>query len=96
MGFQIPSADTPDAARDQLLDDCRNILTQCPTVKKLAAGKPAQTPRDVVDNSYGVGLSVAFENRADHDAYHVAPKHDEFIERNKAIWERVQVYDYEE
>lgn len=57
-------------------------------------GPPAMTPRDVVDNSYGYGLTVLFKNKEDHDAYQVAPAHDDFIAAHKHIWERVQVYDY--
>ena len=49
---------TPAAARDQLVSDCREYLGKIPTVRQLMAGVPAMTPRDVVDNSYGVGLTV--------------------------------------
>lgn len=87
---------TPDEARDRLVEDCVKYLAACPTVKKLHAGKPAMTPRDVVDNSYAVGLTVGFADRAGHDAYQEDPSHHEFIERNKEHWERVQVYDYVE
>jgi hypothetical protein len=52
------------------------------------------SPRDVVDNSYGVGLTVVLDNTADHDVYQDHPRHKQFIERNKQHWERVQVYDY--
>ena len=87
---------TSDSARDQLVEDCRTILSSCPTVKQLHAGRPAMTPRDVVDNSYAVGLTVTFDDRAAQDAYQVDAKHNEFIERNKEHWDRVQVYDYSE
>ena len=85
---------TPDSARDQLVSDCGEILSKIETVRHLWSGAPAQTPRDVVDNSYGMGLTVVFDDRAGHDAYQDDPLHDEFIKRNKAHWERVQVYDY--
>ena len=52
------------------------------------------TPRDVVDNSYAVGLLTVFKDRAGHDAYQTHPTHMDFINRNKANWERVQVYDF--
>ena len=87
---------TPDAARDQLVQDCKTYLAACPTAKVLHAGRPAMTPRDVVDNSYQVGLTVTFDDRAGHDAYQVDAKHNEFIERNSRHWQRVQVYDYSE
>ena len=85
---------TTEEQKQQLIQDCREFLGPISSVRFLAAGMPAMTPRtEVVDNSYGVGLVVHFEDRAGHDLYQEAPKHLEFIERNQAIWERVQVYD---
>jgi hypothetical protein len=85
---------TPDAARAQLVHDCRTLLAQVPTVRQIWAGPPAGTPREVVDNSYGCGLTVLFDDRAGHDVYQDHPLHYHFIERNQAIWKRVQVYDF--
>lgn len=79
--------------RDQLVKDCREILGAIPTVRKLYAGVPAGTPRGVVDNTYGVGLTVVFDDLAGHDVYQPHPLHEKFIERNKEIWDRVVVYD---
>jgi hypothetical protein len=85
---------TSDDACAQLIEDCRTLLAQVPTVRQIWAGPPAGTPRDVVDNSYGCGLTVLFDDRAGHDVYQDHPLHYDFIERNKAIWQRVQVYDF--
>ena len=85
---------TPGSAREQLVADCGKYLGKIPTVRHLWSGKPAMTPRDVVDNSYDVGLCVALGDRAGHDAYQEHPLHKEFIARNKAHWARVQVYDF--
>jgi hypothetical protein len=87
---------TPDAARDQLIADCRKYLGGVPTVRHLWAGAPAMTPRDVVDNTYQVGLLVALEDSKGHDVYQDHPLHHEFIARNKAHWERVRVLDFTE
>lgn len=86
--------DAPANAQEQLKNDCRKLLGSIPGLKCFDVGKPAMTPRDVVDNSYAVGLLTAFENAAGHDAYQVHPQHLKFIERNKANWKRVQVYDF--
>jgi hypothetical protein len=56
-------------------------------------GKPAGTPREVVDNSYQYSLTMFFETTADHDNYQVDETHDEFIHQHKDKWKRVQVYD---
>jgi len=87
----------PTAGEDahaQLLQDCRDYLSQVPTVRQLWCGAPAGTPRDVVDNSYHVGLTVVFDDAAGHDVYQDHALHQDFIGRNREHWARVQVYDY--
>lgn len=84
----------PPAAREQLVNDCSQYLAKVPTVRQLLAGVPAQTPRDVVDNSYAVGLTVLLDDSAGHDVYQKHELHLQFIARNKQHWSRVQVYDY--
>jgi hypothetical protein len=87
--------DAPADARTRLLSDCREILGQVPTLRHLSAGHPAMTPREVVDNSYDVGLCTVFDDRAGHDIYQTHAHHLEFIARNKPHWARVQIYDFE-
>jgi hypothetical protein len=87
---------TPEAAREKLIKDCYKYLKEVPTVKHLWAGKPAKTPRDVVDNSYSVGLTVILENREGHDVYQVHALHLDFIAQNKEHWKKVQVLDHVE
>lgn len=84
---------TDEAARTQLVNDCKEYLGAISTVRYIAVGLPAGTPRTVVDNSYGVGLMVHFDDKAGHDLYQSDQKHVEFIERNQDHWEKVQVYD---
>jgi hypothetical protein len=84
----------PDSARQQLVQDCRDYLGKIPTVRHLWSGRPAMTPRTVVDNSYDVGLCVVLDDAAGHDVYQEHPLHQDFIARNKPHWKRVQVYDF--
>ena len=90
--FLKPGSDAK--VREQLITDCRKYLTEVPTVKQLWAGSPAGTKRDVVDNSYDVGLCVIFDDTAGHDVYQSHPSHDEFIARNMAHWAKVVVRDF--
>lgn len=83
-----------DAQRRQLADDCRTYLAKIPTVRHLWAGQPAMTPREVVDNTYGAGLTVVLDDAAGHDVYQIHELHKEFIARNKENWARVQIYDF--
>jgi hypothetical protein len=85
---------TSEGARGQLVQDCREYLGKIPAVKHLWVGIPAMTPREVVDNSYGVGLTVVLEDVRGHDVYQEHPLHKDFIARNKEHWGRVQIYDF--
>lgn len=84
---------TPSEKVQQLVEDCKAYLGSINEVRELYVGTPAGTPRDVVDNSYDVSIIVRFENKEAHDKYQEDSTHHQFIERNKDIWERVQVYD---
>ncbi len=73
--------------KQQLSDDCLAYLAKVKTVRKLEIGNPAGTPRDVVDNSYGLCLVVHFDDKEGHEYYQKAAEHLEFIERNKNVWD---------
>jgi|ERR1043165_3590842 hypothetical protein len=83
-----------NTARQKLIADCYKYLKPIPTVRQLWAGAPAMTPRDVVDNSYQVGLTVVLDDEAGHDIYQKHAMHLDFIAQNKDHWRRVQVYDF--
>jgi hypothetical protein len=83
-----------DAERAKLIQDSKDYLGKIPTVKHLWVGKPAMTPREVVDNSYDVGLCVVLDDSAGHDVYQIHELHKDFIARNKDRWDRVQIYDF--
>ena len=83
-----------DAARAQLIQDAKDYLGKIPTVRHLWTGRPAMTPREVVDNSYDVGLCVVLDDADGHDVYQIHELHKDFIARNKEHWDRVQIYDF--
>jgi hypothetical protein len=88
---------TPDAGdetRRKMLADCTELLAKIPTARHVWAGAPAMTPRDVVDNTYDIGLCVALEDSKGHDEYQVHSLHKEFGSRYKRFWKRVQIYDF--
>jgi hypothetical protein len=81
------------SAAEALAQGCRTHLTGIPGVLRLEVGFPAGTPRDVVDNSYGVALIVEFADSAAHDVYQDHPDHLRFIAECSSLWSHVQVYD---
>ncbi len=75
--------------------DCQSLLTKIATVRHLWSGTPAMTQRDVVDNTYDVGLCVVFDDKAGYDVYASHPLHMQFVEKHRSAWQRIQVYDFE-
>jgi hypothetical protein len=66
------------------------------SVTKVDVGVPAKTGvRPVIDHSYDFALIVQCRDVAAHDAYQVDPLHLAFVDKFKAYWSRVQIYDSE-
>lgn len=83
-----------NTARLEMMADANEKLREIPTVQQIWAGPPAGTPRDIVDNSYQIGLTVILEDVEAHDIYQEHPLHQEFIARFRENWEKVLVYDF--
>ncbi|MBJ6367875.1 Dabb family protein [Snuella sedimenti] len=64
-------------------------------VKTKHLGTPANTPREVVDNSFTYCLVVDFVTKEAHDKYQEEPAHKLFIEESSNLWDKVLVYDSE-
>ena len=69
------------------------LLSTDPSVRSCHYGKPADTHRDVVENSYSYGLVLVFDDRAAHDRYQEGAAHMRFLEMNMEKWNKVIVYD---
>ena len=83
-----------EESRRAMNDDAVSLLSNIPGVKHLWVGRPAMTPRDVVDNSYDIGICVVLDDAAAHDVYQAHRQHKEFGTRHKPNWKRLQVYDF--
>jgi hypothetical protein len=70
-------------------------LMRIPLVINGCYGKPANTHRDVVENSYTYGLMLTFKDTADHNLYQADPVHLEFVKNHSAKWTKVRVFDVE-
>ncbi|AVR45139.1 stress responsive protein [Christiangramia fulva] len=56
-------------------------------------GVPANTPREVVDNSFTYSLILSFPSREVQDLYQHEDAHLLFIKESEHLWKKVQVYD---
>jgi hypothetical protein len=86
--------DNSPAQRERLVRDCYEYLKGHDGVLAFSAGTRAEgCERDVNDLKFDVSLHVEFADRASHDVYQTTPPHMKFIERNKANWKTVRVFD---
>jgi hypothetical protein len=86
----------PAGEREKLARSCVELLGKIPTVKQIWAGPPAATPkREIIDDSYAVGLTVILDDMPAHDVYQEHPLHLQFIAKHKEHWARVQIFDHQ-
>ncbi|MEO9477621.1 MAG: Dabb family protein [Cyclobacteriaceae bacterium] len=76
-----------------LIAESTEFLEEIDEVKTYFVGTPAMTPRDVVDNSYSVFLTMTFENQEDLKTYLDHPAHVAFLNKHKTNWDRILIYD---
>jgi hypothetical protein len=80
------------ADTDKLVEGLE-ALAKVAVIKQYHIGKPAGTPREVVDGTYAISWLTMFDNAADQDVYQVDPIHLKFVENYKHLWEKVAIYD---
>ncbi len=89
--FWLKAPDNKEA-----LNKCRKELEKLVSIESIRfkhIGVPAETSREVIDNTYQFSLLVIFDNKEGHDIYQEHEKHKAFIEECHDLWERVLVYD---
>ena len=86
--------DSSPAQCEALVRECYEYLRGHDGVVAFSAGtRAAGCERDVNDVQFQVSLHMVFADRRSHDAYQTAPRHVEFVARNKANWNKVRVFD---
>lgn len=88
--------DNAPAKVQALVAACEQHLTGHPGEVFFAAGVRAKEfDREVNDKDWDVALHLVFRTKADHDRYQEAPRHQRFIDENRANWKTVRVFDSE-
>ncbi|QDT11866.1 Dabb family protein [Planctomycetes bacterium K23_9] len=85
--------DRSQANIDSLIADCKTYLDKHDGVVDFSVGSRVKDLNREVNGDFDVSLHVIFQDRATHDVYQTAPRHLEFIERQKDNWASVQVLD---
>jgi len=79
---------------DGLVQACNKYLTGHPGTSFFFAGTlEKDLARPVNDLDFDVALVILFDDRAAHDIYQNAPRHNEFVALEKENWARVRVFD---
>jgi hypothetical protein len=85
--------DNSEAAKKAMIDDCHKLLAPIPGTVFYAAGTLSDMKRDVNDRDFDVALHCVFKSQVALDAYLVAPKHLEFVDKHRPNWKKVRVFD---
>jgi len=81
-----------DAANTQSLVEGLNKLAKAPIIKESHIGIPANTQRDVVDNSYDVSWLAFFNNAEEQESYQTDPIHLQFVKECSYLWKKVILF----
>ena len=68
-------------------------LSSVKTFKQFHIGIPANTNRDVVENTYSVSWTLFFDTAEDQESYQVDPDHLIFVKECSHLWTKVTVFD---
>ncbi len=86
--------DRTPSARSALVKSCQRHLTGHPGIVFFACGTREEgLARAVNDLEFDVALHIVFATKGDHDAYQVAPRHNQFVSENHETWAKVRVFD---
>ena len=77
---------------NQLIEGLKK-LSSVTTIKQFHIGIPANTNRDVIENTYSVSWTLFFDNAEDQESYQVDPMHLNFVKECSHLWNKVTVFD---
>jgi len=85
----------PDSDQDRkaFLSSLKNFMSKSEYAQTKFIGKPAGTPREVVDGSFTYSLILSFPSKEIQAKYQEEPAHVKFVEESQHLWEKVIVYD---
>ena len=87
--------DDEEKTRKKFVSELRAFIDNVDMIRRSHIGTPADTDREVIDNTYSYSLVTSFDSRAEHDLYQEHPLHQKFIDNAASLWTKVLVYDSE-
>lgn len=89
--FWLKEPNNPEACQ-QFEKGLQGLIT-VPQIQTSHIGKPVESPREVVDDSFTYSYMAFFKSKEDQTIYQTHPIHLKFIEDCQHLWEKVIVYD---
>ena len=85
----------PDSSQDRanFENSLKKFLNQSKYAKTKFIGIPAESDREVVDDSFTYSIILSFSSKEEQDKYQKEPAHLKFIEESEDLWKKVIVYD---
>ena len=68
--------------KEQFLKELKNFVVQVEEIKKVHIGPPADTERDVIDNTYSYSLVITFDSKKEHDIYETIARYQKYYYGN--------------
>jgi hypothetical protein len=82
-----------EITKKAFLTELRKFIDHVDMIRSQHIGTPADTDREVIDNTYSFSLILSFDSKKEHDEYQEHQLHKDFIANASSLWEKVQVYD---
>ncbi len=82
-----------DKTKKAFLKELRKFIDNVDVIRSQHIGTPADTDREVIDNTYSFSLILSFDSKKEHDEYQEHQLHKDFIANASSLWEKVLVYD---
>ena len=76
-----------------LIQNLKEFIENMDNILDSFIGVPADTYREVVENTYQVSLNLTFADKEQHDIYQEHDLHKKFIDKSVHLWKKVLVYD---
>lgn len=85
--------DEETSTMEMFLRELNKFIDGVEVIKSKHIGTPADTDREVIDNTYSICLIVTFDSKEEHDIYQAHQLHQDFIANASELWDKVLVYD---
>jgi hypothetical protein len=85
--------DKEPATREAFEKELRPFIENVKEIRQWHIGTPADTDREVIDNTWDYSIVLEFDSKKEHDIYQDHELHKQFVRNASALWTKVQVYD---